>query len=110
MRSDGDEVSDAADDGQAPIQAIVNAADAVEYISKTTQGVGVRELAAVRGHEGTIVAAVSLSGPKFRLADGRLPDIAQRVTAAAAAISRHRGYVPRALPKTAARGLRSLEA
>ena len=45
MRSDGEEGSDAADDGQAPIQAIVNAADAIEYISKTTQGVGVRELA-----------------------------------------------------------------
>ena len=106
MRSDGDQVSDAADDGQAPIQAIVNAADAMEYISKTAQGVG--ELAAVRDHEGMIVAAVSLSGPKFRLADGKLPDIAQRVTAAA--ISRHLGYVPRAAPKTAARGLRSLEA
>jgi len=277
MRNDGHEVSDAADDGQAPIQAIVNAADAIEYISKTTQGVGVRELAralrltrgtanrvlqslhscgllrrgeghgryllgpkilelaaghqrsfsigeiarphmntlsketgetvflgipnrdhvtivdridssqplrmaadlgvrepfyctalgkimmsdmpvetyrpmlegrtfekftvntllntdeivtsiqeagrrgwalddeefyegvrcvaaAVRDHEGLVVAAVSLSGPKFRLADGKLPDTAQRVTAAAAAISRDLGYVPRALHKTPARG------
>lgn len=59
--------------------------------------------AAVRDHEGLIVAAVSLSGPKFRLEDEKLADTAIRVTAAAAAISRDLGYKPRVLRDTPGR-------
>ena len=59
--------------------------------------------AAVRDHEGVVIAAVSLSGPKFRLDTEKIPELANRVTAAAAATSRDLGYVPKVLHETQAR-------
>lgn len=65
---------------------------------------GVRCIAAaVRDHEGVVIAAVSLSGPKFRLDTEKIPELAKRVAAAAAAISRDLGYVPKVLHETQAR-------
>lgn len=57
---------------------------------------GVRCIAAaIRDHDGRVVAAVSVGGPLFRLHDDKLHAIAQRVRAAAAAISRDLGYTPK---------------
>lgn len=57
---------------------------------------GVRCIAAaIRDHDGRVVAAVSVGGPLFRLRDDKLQAVAQRVRAAAAAISRDLGYAPR---------------
>ena len=57
---------------------------------------GVRCIAAaIRDHDGRVAAAVSVAGPRFRLRDDRLEAMAQRVRAAAAAISRDLGYTPK---------------
>ncbi len=57
---------------------------------------GVRCIAAaIRDHDGRVVAAVSVAGPRFRLHDDRLQTMARRVRAAAAAISRDLGYAPK---------------
>lgn len=49
-----------AEDGQAPIRAIVNAADTIDYIARSNQGVGVRELArALRMTRGTASRVLS---------------------------------------------------
>lgn len=57
---------------------------------------GVRCIAAaIRDHDGRVVAAVSVGGPRFRLHDDKLQAMAQRVRAAAAAISRDLGYAPK---------------
>lgn len=53
--------------------------------------------AAIFDHENQVVAAISLSGPTFRVNDAKLPQIAKRVTAAATAISRDLGHSPRAV-------------
>lgn len=59
---------------------------------------GVRCIAAaIRDHDGRVVAAVSVAGPRFRLPDDRLQAMAQRVRAAAAAISRDLGYAPKVM-------------
>lgn len=50
--------------------------------------------AAVIDQERRVVAAVSISGPAFRLPDSGIEEIARHVTAAAASISRDLGYVP----------------
>jgi len=50
--------------------------------------------AAIMDHERRVVAAISVSGPAFRLPDEQLPEVARHVMAAAAAISRDLGYVP----------------
>ncbi|MGA2269422.1 MAG: IclR family transcriptional regulator [Bryobacteraceae bacterium] len=44
--------------------------------------------AAVRGSNGRVVAAISVSGPSFRMTESRLHDLAQRVMQHAEAISR----------------------
>ncbi len=57
---------------------------------------GVRCIAAaIRDHDGRVAAAVAVAGPRFRLRDDRLEAMAQRVRAAAAAISRDLGYTPK---------------
>lgn len=48
--------------------------------------------APVRNHDGKIVAAVSVGGPSARLTPDRIPQIAERVVAAAKAISQKLGY------------------
>lgn len=53
--------------------------------------------AAIMDQERRVVAAISVSGPAFRLPDDQLPEVARHVMAAAAAISRDLGYVPVAI-------------
>ncbi len=56
--------------------------------------------AAVIDQERQVVAAVSISGPAFRLPDSLVEEAARHVTAAAASISRDLGYVPVAMGLT----------
>jgi IclR family transcriptional regulator, acetate operon repressor len=49
--------------------------------------------APVRGMDGAVVAAVSVSGPSYRLLPDRMPDIAETICAGAAQISGRLGYV-----------------
>lgn len=56
--------------------------------------VGLNAVAApVRDHTGRVVAALSVSGPAYRLEQGRFEVIAEMTVAAAAAISRRLGYL-----------------
>lgn len=48
--------------------------------------------AAVHGSDGTVVAAVSISGPRYRMDDDRLHDLGAMVREAGAEISRKYGY------------------
>src|SRR5690606_39133589 len=48
--------------------------------------------APVRSHEGRVVAAISVSGPVYRLTPQRLPALGERAAAAAADLSRRMGY------------------
>ena len=45
-------------------------------------------------YDASVVAAISASGPAFRLTPGRVPDIARAVVTAAQAISRELGCPP----------------
>ena len=51
--------------------------------------------APIRAMDGQVEAAVTVSGPTFRLKEDTLPAIAERVMAAAAEISRRNGYPER---------------
>jgi DNA-binding IclR family transcriptional regulator len=56
--------------------------------------IGLNAVAApIRGHDGTVVAAVSASGPSYRLDAGRFPTVAAAVKAGAAEISVRIGYL-----------------
>jgi DNA-binding IclR family transcriptional regulator len=56
--------------------------------------IGLNAVAApVRGYDGDVVAAVSASGPSYRLDADRFPDVAQLVKAGAAEISARIGYL-----------------
>jgi IclR family acetate operon transcriptional repressor len=48
--------------------------------------------APIRGHDGTVVAAVSVSGPSYRLTPERIPEVARVVAAAAAEIGERLGW------------------
>jgi DNA-binding IclR family transcriptional regulator len=48
--------------------------------------------APIRGHDGAVVAAVSISGPSYRLTQDRVPEVAAAVVAAAAEIGRRLGW------------------
>ncbi|MET7700595.1 IclR family transcriptional regulator [Streptomyces sp. NPDC005485] len=48
--------------------------------------------APVRAHDGKVIAAISVSGPVYRLSADRLPELAKRTVAAAADLSRRMGY------------------
>ena len=50
--------------------------------------------APIRGPGGLVIAAVSVSGPSFRLPEERIPAVAARVTAAATEISYLMGHLP----------------
>lgn len=50
--------------------------------------------APIRGHDGTVIAAISAAGPTYRLSPERLPETAATVVAAGQAISRRMGYQP----------------
>jgi len=56
--------------------------------------IGLNAVAApIRGNDGTVVAAVSASGPSYRLAADRFPHVAELVRAGAAEISARIGYL-----------------
>lgn len=56
--------------------------------------VGLNALAApVRDHTGRVVAALSVSGPSYRLSPDAFPDVAVRLTSAAADVSRRLGHL-----------------
>ncbi|MDT0437050.1 IclR family transcriptional regulator [Streptomyces sp. NPDC005840] len=46
----------------------------------------------VRAHDGRVIAAISVSGPVYRLDSDRLPELAKRIVAAGAELSRRMGY------------------
>ncbi|MFF9407929.1 IclR family transcriptional regulator [Streptomyces anandii] len=48
--------------------------------------------APVRAHDGKVIAAISVSGPVYRLGPDRLPALAKRTAAAGAELSRRMGY------------------
>lgn len=48
--------------------------------------------APVRAHDGTVVAAISASGPAYRLTEERLPEVAVAVLRASVEVSRRMGY------------------
>ena len=48
--------------------------------------------APIRGHDGTVIAAISAAGPTYRLSPERLPEAAVTVVRAGQAISRRMGY------------------
>jgi len=50
--------------------------------------------APIRGHDGTVVAAISASGPAYRLSEERIPEASHAVARAAAEVSRRLGHHP----------------
>ncbi|MEU3995825.1 IclR family transcriptional regulator [Streptomyces sp. PDY-4] len=48
--------------------------------------------APVRSHDGSVIAAISVSGPVYRLTAVRLPELGSRTATAAAGLSRRMGY------------------
>ncbi len=50
--------------------------------------------APIRAHDGSVVAAISASGPAYRLSEHRIPEASRAVTRAAAEVSRRLGYHP----------------
>lgn len=48
--------------------------------------------APIRSHDGKVIAAISVSGPVYRLNSDRLPELAKRTVAAGAELSRRMGY------------------
>ena len=50
--------------------------------------------APVRDHTGQVIAAVSISGPAFRITPGKLPELSSLVCETATHISRELGYQP----------------
>jgi DNA-binding IclR family transcriptional regulator len=57
--------------------------------------VGLNAVAApVRGADGSVIAALSVSGPAYRLDPAAFPEIAKRVIAAAAEVSARMGHLP----------------
>lgn len=62
-------------------------------IDNEERAYGVKCVAApIRNAEGRVIAAISASGPAFRVSAETLPDLIAAVTAAGAAISRRMGY------------------
>ncbi|GAA2737095.1 IclR family transcriptional regulator [Streptomyces nogalater] len=72
----------------------------LEAVVRQGYGVTVEELepglaavaAPVRAHDGEVIAAISVSGPVYRLDADRLPKVAARTAAAGAELSRRMGY------------------
>ncbi|MFG3153519.1 IclR family transcriptional regulator [Streptomyces sp. NPDC048219] len=55
--------------------------------------IGLAAVAApVRSHEGRVIAAISVSGPVYRLSPDRLPELAKRALAAGIELSHRMGY------------------
>lgn len=72
----------------------------LEAVVEQGYGVTIEELelglaavaAPVRAHDGKVIAAISVSGPVYRLNADRLPEVAKRTVAAGAELSRRMGY------------------
>jgi DNA-binding IclR family transcriptional regulator len=72
----------------------------LEAVAEQGYGVTLEELelglaaaaAPVRAHDGQVIAAISVSGPVYRLNADRLPEVAERTAAAGAELSRRMGY------------------
>ncbi|MFI9244077.1 IclR family transcriptional regulator [Streptomyces sp. NPDC053086] len=72
----------------------------LEAVVQQGYGVTIEELelglaavaAPVRSHDGKVIAAISVSGPVYRLNADRLPEVAKRTVAAGAELSRRMGY------------------
>lgn len=62
-------------------------------IDDEERGIGIRCVAApVRNHRGSVIAALSVSGPIFHMTDAKMVQVRQRVLAAAETISAELGY------------------
>ncbi|MFE7939052.1 IclR family transcriptional regulator C-terminal domain-containing protein, partial [Streptomyces griseoincarnatus] len=55
-------------------------------------GVAVAVAAPVRAHDGAVIAAISVSGPVFRMTPDQVPVLGARTAAAADELSRRMGY------------------
>ncbi|GGI99608.1 IclR family transcriptional regulator [Streptomyces brasiliensis] len=72
----------------------------LEAVVEQGYGITVEELelglsavaAPIRAHDGKVIAAISVSGPVYRLNADRLPELAKRTVAAGAELSRRMGY------------------
>nr|WP_037731101.1 IclR family transcriptional regulator [Streptomyces roseochromogenus] len=72
----------------------------LEAVVEQGYGITIEELelglaavaAPVRAHDGKVIAAISVSGPVYRLNPDRLPEVAKRTVAAGAELSRRMGY------------------
>ncbi|MFI9253149.1 IclR family transcriptional regulator [Streptomyces sp. NPDC053069] len=72
----------------------------LEAVVEQGYGVTIEELelglaavaAPVRAHDGKVIAAISVSGPVYRLNPDRMPEVAKRTVAAGAELSRRMGY------------------
>ncbi|KAA0021505.1 IclR family transcriptional regulator [Antrihabitans cavernicola] len=77
------------------LESQLSAVRAVGWASVSEElEIGLNAVAApVRDHSSNVVAALSVSGPTYRLEAGRFEDVAQRAIDAAGGISRRLGYV-----------------
>jgi len=74
----------------------------LQQVRELGYGVGLEELeeglnavaAPIRDYRGKVVAAISVSGPSFRLTREKIPEVAEMTKRAADEVSRHLGYVP----------------
>jgi len=74
----------------------------LQRVRELGYGVGLEELeeglnavaAPIRDYRGKVVAAISVSGPSFRLTREKIPEVAELTKRAADEVSRHLGYVP----------------
>jgi DNA-binding IclR family transcriptional regulator len=72
----------------------------LEAVTEQGYGITLEELelglaavaAPVRAHDGKVIAAISVSGPAYRLNADRMPELAKRTVAAGAELSRRMGY------------------
>ncbi|MCT9083600.1 IclR family transcriptional regulator [Streptomyces fulvoviolaceus] len=72
----------------------------LEAVVEQGYGITIEELelgmaavaAPVRAHDGKVIAAISVSGPVYRLNSDRVPEVAKRTVAAGAELSRRMGY------------------
>ncbi|WP_230885683.1 IclR family transcriptional regulator [Streptomyces spinoverrucosus] len=72
----------------------------LEAVIEQGYGVTIEELelglaavaAPIRAHDGKVLAAISVSGPVYRLNSDRLPELTKRTVAAGAELSRRMGY------------------
>ncbi|MFE9099004.1 IclR family transcriptional regulator [Streptomyces sp. NPDC007264] len=78
------------DDLRAELEAVVEQGYAIT-VEELEPGLAA-VAAPVRGHDGKVIAAISVSGPVYRLTADRLAESAERTVAAGAELSRRMGY------------------